>query len=117
MTSTAPVVAQAIGGLSLETWIGMIIAIIAFWGIAVWALIKTLGQEDQKVELLENQERIETYSPKALQDLREWIEANPNDPLAEEAKEAYNECVETLKEQDDRFYDWSEEKVENLETL
>lgn len=117
MMSSATVVGQTVVGLSLETWIGVIIAIFAFWVLAVWALVKTLGQEDEKAELLEEQDRIETYSPEALQDLREWIEANPNDPLVGEAKEAYNECVEILKEEDDWFYDWSDERVEHLEKL
>ncbi len=89
----------------------------AFWGIASWALVVTLRQEGQKVELLEHQDRIDTYSPKALEELRDWIENNPNDPLAERARQQYNSCVETLKETDRQFYDWSDEEIAKLDQL
>ncbi len=91
--------------------------LLAFWGVAGWALVRTLGQEDRKVELLESQERIDTYSPKALAELGEWIRNNPEDPVAERARTQYNNCVETVKETDRHFYDWSEEEIESLERL
>ncbi|EMA27459.1 hypothetical protein [Halobiforma nitratireducens] len=89
----------------------------AFWGIATWALVRTMRQESRKVALLEQQDRIDTYSPKALAQLREWVEANPEDPLAEEARERYNECLDALEETDSQFYDWSEEDIQSLERL
>ena len=103
--------------MTLETWIGLGIAIILFWGVATWALIRTLRQEERKVQILERQDRMDDYSPKALNDLREWIENNPEDPLVEDARRRYNETVETLKSVDDRYYDWSDDEVESLETI
>ena len=91
--------------------------LLAFWGISAWALARTLRQEGRKVEILEGQDRMDTYSPKALAELREWIEANPDDPLAEDARRQHNECVEALRETDRRFYDWSDEEVERLEPI
>lgn len=89
----------------------------AFWGVATWALVRTLRQEDRKVDLLDHQDRIDTYSPKALADLREWIDANPNDPLADDARRAYNECVETLRSVDRYYYDWSDDEIDDLERV
>ncbi|WP_336345552.1 outer membrane protein assembly factor BamD [Halalkalicoccus ordinarius] len=103
--------------LTGEVWATMIFTILAFWGIAIWALVRTLRQEDRKVELLEHQDRIDTYSPRALSDLREWIEENPDDSYAPDARRRYNECVETLEEMDRRFYDWSDEEIAALERL
>lgn len=98
--------------------VGMLVfTLLAFWGVASWALVRTLRQEGRKVKLLEQQDRIDTYSPKALAELREWIENNPNDPLADKARRQYNECVETLRETDQHFYDWSQSDVESLERL
>ncbi len=103
--------------ITVETWIGMGVAIIAFWGIASWALVRTMRQEDRKLKLIERVGSIDTYSPRGLADLRAWIEENPDDPYIGDAKEAYNECVETLKEIDETFYHWSEEEIEELETV
>lgn len=89
----------------------------AFWGLASIALVVTLRQEGRKVELLDHQKRIDTYSPKALAELRDWIESNPNDPLAERARQQHNTCVETLKETDRQFYDWSDEEIAGLDRV
>ena len=103
--------------LTLETWIGIAVAIIAFWGVASFALIKTMRQEERKLDLIERLGRIDTYSPKGLADLRAWIQANPDDPYTEEAMVTYNECVETLKEIDETFYEWDEDEIDALETI
>lgn len=91
--------------------------LLAFWGVAGWALVRTLGQERRKVEILTHQDRMDTYSPKALAELREWIEDNPGDPLADEARDRYNECVTVLRTADMHFYDWSDEEIADLEPL
>lgn len=114
------VVAQAIGqflGVSIEAWIGIVIAILAFWAVSGWALVRTLRMEDRKLELLEEQDRIEPYSPAALRELREWIRQNPGDPLADEARAAYNDTVATLKEEPRSFYGWSDREIEKLEPV
>lgn len=103
--------------LTAEVWAMMIFAIIAFWGVAGWALVRTLRQEERKAELLDHQDRLDTYSPRALSDLREWIENNPNDPYVEEARARYNECVEALRTTDRRFYDWDRGDIESLEKI
>lgn len=98
--------------------VGMLVfTLAAFWGIAIWALVRTMRQEGRKVEILEHQDRMDTYSPKALAELREWINANPDDPLVDDARRQHNECVEALEETDRRFYDWSEEEIERLERV
>ncbi|ELY92512.1 hypothetical protein C483_07814 [Natrialba hulunbeirensis JCM 10989] len=91
--------------------------LLAFWGISLWALTRTLRQESRKVEILKHQDRMDTYSPRALADLREWVETNPNDPLADRAREQYNECVDVLTQTDRHFYDWSDTEIEQLERL
>lgn len=103
--------------ITLETWIGMGFAIVAFWGVASWALIRTLRQEDRKVELLERQGKMESYSPRGLEELRTWIEANPADPLVEDARRRYNETVDALQTIDEPFYDWSDQEIDALERL
>jgi ABC-type nickel/cobalt efflux system permease component RcnA len=102
-------------GLPAITWITMIVSIILLWGVASWALYQTLTKEEQKLELLQKQDNLDTYSPQSLRELREWVENHPTDPLADNARERYNECVETVREADNLFYDWSEEEIENLE--
>lgn len=103
--------------LSAEIWATLAFVIVAFWGIAGWALVRTLGQEDRKVELLEHQDRIDSYSPRALADLREFVEENPEDPYTADARDRYNRCVDTLEGTDRHFYDWSDEEIERLERL
>lgn len=92
-------------------------SIVVLWGVASWALYRTLTDEEYKLELLDRQGKIDTYSPTALRELREWVQANPDDPMADEARERYNECVETLQSIDETFYDWSEEEIQNLKQL
>jgi len=103
--------------LGVTGWISMLGAIAALWGTAGWALYRSLTDEDEKLELIEAQGEIDTYSPKALAELREWVTSHPEDPLAGEARERHNDCVEILRRVDETFYDWSESDVESLEKL
>src|SRR5699024_4518907 len=98
--------------LSAAAWIVMAGAIVLLWIPSLWALVRTLRDEDRKLDLLDEQGRIDTYSPAALAELREWIHANPDDEYAPEARERYNDCVETLREIDEPFYDWSDSEIE-----
>ena len=91
--------------------------VLAFFGTAGWALVRTLRQEDEKVALLEDQARIDTYSPRALAELREWIENNPEDEDVELARTMHNDCVETLRESERYYYDWTDREVDALERL
>ncbi|WP_222920121.1 hypothetical protein [Natrinema sp. SYSU A 869] len=91
--------------------------LVAFYGVAGWALVRTLRQERRKVEILKQQDRMDTYSPEALAELREWIENNPDDPLVDEARRQYNECVTVLTQTDNHFYDWSDGEIDRLEQV
>jgi hypothetical protein len=103
--------------LSALTWAVMIATIIALWGVTMWALYRSLHDEERKINLLDKQGEIDTYSPRALAELREWIQSNPNDPFAEQARQRHNECVEILQRVDERFYDWDEREIQSLEEL
>lgn len=103
--------------LSTVAWISMLLAIVLLPGVATVVLVKSMRSEERKLELLEEQGSIDSYSPRALAELREWIQANPNDPYSSVARERYNECVRTLKAIDEPYYDWSPEEVEQLEEI
>ena len=103
--------------LSAAAWVVMVGSILLLWVPAVWALFRTLRDEDRKIDLLDEQGAIDTYSPQALAELREWVRANPDDEYAPEARERYNDCVETLKGIDEPFYEWSDDEIADLQTL
>jgi hypothetical protein len=103
--------------LSTIAWITMLGAIVVLPGVAVVVLVRSLRTEERKLDLLREQDRIDSYSPRALADLREWIQSHPEDPYAPVARERYNECVEALREIDEPYYDWSDEEIQELETL
>ncbi|USZ77983.1 hypothetical protein NGM07_20170 (plasmid) [Halorussus vallis] len=86
-------------------------------GSASVAIRRSLADEERKLRLVQRQGEIDTYSPKALADLRTWVEEHPADPYADEAKERHDECVETLRQLDEPFYDWSDDEIESLETF
>ena len=103
--------------LSTVTWVVMIAIVVPLWGVATWALYRSLRDEERKLALLEEQGEIDTYSPQALAELEDWIRSNPNDPSVEEARQRYNECVEILQRVDETFYDWNEREIESLEKI
>lgn len=103
--------------LSTVAWITMILAILALPGVASVILIKSLRTEERKLRLLKDQGTIDSYPPRALRELREWVQENPNDPYAPEARQRYNECVRSLREIDEPYYDWSDEEIAELETI
>jgi len=103
--------------MTLTGWVAMIGVIALIWGIAVWALYRSLSDEDRKLDLIDEQGEIDTYSPQALSELREWVTTHPEDPLVGEARDRYNECVEILQRVDETFYDWSEDEIESLGKL
>lgn len=103
--------------LSMITWIVMLGAIAVLWGTATWALVRSLRDEDEKLELLDEQSEIDTYSPRSMAELREWIQANPGNKHASEARSRYNECVEILERIDTTFYDWNQSEIDALEKL
>ncbi|MDS0295499.1 hypothetical protein [Halogeometricum luteum] len=103
--------------LSTVAWVTMLLSVLVLPGVASVVLVRSLRTEERKLELLRAQGSVDSYSPRALADLREWIRAHPNDPYAADARERYNECVRTLREVDEPYYDWSDEQIAELETI
>lgn len=91
--------------------------VIAFYGVAGWALVRTLRQEGEKVDLLEGQARIDTYSPRALADLGAWIRENPDDEDIERGRRQYNDCVDTLEASDHHYYAWTDTEIDSVERV
>ncbi len=104
-------------GLPLDVWAMMIFTIIAFFGVSIFTLVYTLRQEEQKMDILKTEKRLDTLSPQALRDLRAWIQAHPDDPDVERARERYRECVEALESTDRHFYNWSADDIAHLEPV
>lgn len=95
----------------------MIVLVGVLWGVATWALYRSLRDEEQKHMLLEEQDEIDTYSPKELAELKDWIQANPSDESVEEARQRYNECIENPQRIDKTFYNWDDHDIESLEKI
>jgi len=103
--------------LSALTWLSIAGALVALPGVAAAALVRSLRSEERKLRLLRRQDSLDSYSPRAMADLREWLRTNPEDPYAPVARERYNECVRTLRTIDEPYYDWSDEEIDRLEEL
>lgn len=103
--------------LTTVTWTVMLASIAVLWGTSSVALYKSLHDEDRKLELLQRQDGIDTYSPRGLAELQSWIETNPDDPLRDEAVRRHNDCVESLRNVDEPFYEWTDEEIASLEKL
>lgn len=103
--------------LSAVAWVTMLIAILVLPGVASVILVRSLRTEDRKLELLREQGSVDSYSPRTLRELREWIQAHPNDPHALDARRQYNECVRALREIDEPYYDWSAKQIKKLEMI
>ncbi len=103
-------------GLPVDAWVMMTFSILVFFGGTLWALLHTLREEDRKLRLLRSQSSIDPLSPRALRDLRAWMQAHPSDPDLDDGEALYRECIETLRATDRHFYDWSEAEIERLDT-
>ncbi|WP_263788275.1 hypothetical protein [Salinibacter grassmerensis] len=106
-------------GLPADVWATMAFCVLAFFGVSILTLIYTLRQEERKMALLKTESDLDTYSPRALNDLGYWIETHP-DPThsdVEAARSAYNDCVDTLRSTDRHFYGWSRAEIDRLDTL
>lgn len=100
-----------------DVWAMMIFTILVFFGVATWALVYSLRQEEEKMQILRAEGTLDTHSPAALRDLRAWIESHPGDPDVDEAREVHDECVEILKTTNRHFYEWSEADIHALRQL
>lgn len=103
--------------LPIDVWVMMVFSILAFFGTSIGMLIYTLRQEERKMQLLQEQDVIDTHSPPALHDLRAWIEAHPDDPDADTARTAYRDCVNALRTTNRHVYDWSEAEIAALDDV
>jgi len=103
--------------LSSITWATMLFALVALPGVASIVLLRSLRTEERKLELIKTQDAIDSYSPEALFDLREWIQEHPDDPYESDARQRYNECVRTLRTVDETYYNWSVQQIEDLELI
>ena len=106
-------------GLSLDVWATMLFCVVAFFGVSIWTLVFTLREEERKLALLTTENDLDTYSPRALADLRRWIVSHPDPthPDVEAARTTYNDCVRTLRATDRHFYGWAAEDIDRLDTL
>ena len=103
--------------LPADVWVMMIFSILAFFGVSIWALVYTLRQEEQKMIILSSEKSIDTHSPRALRELKQWIDANADDPDIEVARDTYRECVDAVRSTDQHFHDWTKAEIDELETL
>jgi hypothetical protein len=103
--------------LPADVWAMMLFCNLAILGVSIWLLIYTLRQEDQKLEIFQAEGTIDPYSPWALRELRDWIEAHPGDADIEEARERYQDCVQALRSTSRSFHDWSDQDIRQLEDL
>ncbi len=106
-------------GLPPDVWAMLLFSVAVFFGGSIWALTYSLLQEERKMEILNEEGALDTYSPRALRDLRKWLQVHPNpdSSAVREGREAYRECVEALRSSNRHFYEWTDSDIDQLETL
>lgn len=100
--------------MSLSAIIVMIASIIALWGVASWALVYSMRQEERKLQLIKKQGGFEPYSPRALHDLERWIERHTTSEHAQEMRNVYEEQRTALQKCTSYFYTWDKADIERL---
>lgn len=103
--------------LPLDVWVMMAFSIVAFFGVSIYTLLYTLRQEERKLQILRSEDDIDTHSSAALRDLYAWINAHPDDPDVEEARQTYQHCVDVLRTTNQHVYHWSEDEIDDLPSL
>jgi hypothetical protein len=103
--------------LPLDVWAMLVFCVLVFFGVSLYVLVYSLLQEETKMQILRSEQTVDTYSPRALRDLRSWIQAHPGDPDADRAREAYRACVEALQTTNRHVYDWTPADIDGLERL
>ncbi|WP_277810793.1 hypothetical protein [Chromohalobacter canadensis] len=93
--------------MSLSAIIVMIVSIIALWGVASYALIVSMRQEERKLALLQSQDDFEPYSPRAFRDLEQWLAQHSDSEHAPEVREWQQAQRQSLQRNPQRFYEWS----------
>ncbi|MGC3872204.1 hypothetical protein ACPF7Z_02905 [Halomonas sp. GXIMD04776] len=95
--------------MSLSAIVVMIASIIALWGVASWALVYSMRQEERKLRLIKEQGDFEPYSPRAFRDLERWIERHDTSEHAQEMQGVREEQREALHRCRRHFYDWRDD--------
>ena len=103
-------------GLPLDVWAMLLFSVAVFFGVSLWALVYSLIQEERKMNILNEEGALDSYSPRALRDLKAWLDAHPDSDAAAvtEGRDAYRDCVDALHSTDRHFYDWSTADIERL---
>ncbi|MFP4228952.1 MAG: hypothetical protein ACLFTE_09010 [Salinivenus sp.] len=101
-------------GLPLDVWAMMLFSVIVFFGISTWAMVYSIAQEERKLRILREEGALDTHSPRALQDLKAWLDSrSPSDEAdAQDARRTYEQCVDALQSTDRHFYDWSDADIQ-----
>jgi hypothetical protein len=102
-----------------DVWAMLLFSVAVFFGGSIWALSYSLFQEERKMKILNQEGALDTYSPRALRDLNDWLHAHPDpdSPAVQEGLEAYRKCVKALRSNTQYFYDWTDDDIDRLETL
>jgi hypothetical protein len=105
--------------LPLDVWAMMLFSIVVFFGISTWALVYSIAQEERKMKILSEEGALDSFSPRALRDLKAWLDAHPDAdaPAVRKGRDAYAECVEALQTTDRHVYDWSDADITRLDSL
>lgn len=106
-------------GLPIDVWAMMLFSILVFFGVSLWALVYSLREEERKMVILEDEGALDAFSPRALDDLYQWIQSHPNPSASEveEARASYRDCVDTLRSTTRHFYEWSDVDIDELEAI
>jgi hypothetical protein len=61
-----------------DVWAMLLFSVAVFFGGSIWALSYSLFQEERKMKILNQEGALDTYSPRALRDLNDWLHAHPD---------------------------------------
>lgn len=103
--------------MTIDAIIIMIGAMLAIWGVAIYAFLESSRSHGERLRLLASQGSFEAYSSKALAELKDWIERNPRSEHRAEAVNAYNDTIRQLKSQQESFYTWDKAEIERLKEI
>lgn len=93
--------------MSMSAIIVMLASIVALWGVAIWALVYTLRQEERKQALIASQGGFECYSPRAFRDLERFLEkSSTSEAHLREFQESRREQLDSLQKYEARLYHW-----------
>lgn len=102
--------------LPLDVWLMMGFSVLVFFGVSIWAVVQSLVQEERKMQILQSENALDPYSPRALRDLGAWIEQHPDDPEVEMARARYHDCRGAVQSAGRHYYNWSKADIDRLDT-